>query len=197
MIKLERKIEPAMVEFLDKKLASNGLAQKAIAEKEFRILFTLAMEALVGIKEEGGNNKGRMIVLIQETVGGHDREPYCMAAVGTCIAYCEVKTGIKSPFPVTEHCLTAWHNAPEELKVKTIPNRGAIPIWQHGKSQAGHTGVLTEWIGDGKFWTVEANTSSGVNAEGKIVREGSGIYHQLRKVDPIGDMHLLGFLKPI
>src|SRR5574343_9032 len=101
-----RRIEPTMVKWLDSKLAGNGLAQDAIARKDARLLFRLAMESCVGIREKGGNNSGPMVELIQETIDGADKDPWCMSLVQTCIAYAEKRTGKSSPIFASEHCLT-------------------------------------------------------------------------------------------
>jgi hypothetical protein len=193
---MNRKIEPKMVQFLDAKLASNGLAQNAIEEKNARELFACAMEACIGIREKGGNNKGPMVELIQETVGGAGREPWCMALVQTCIAYVEEKLQIHSRFPVTEHCMTAWRSAPDDLKVKFGPKRGAVVIWNHKGTDQGHTGMFRELKGEGSFKAVEGNTEAGVNANGKVERDGGGVYATVRSMRGNGSMILKGFLKP-
>lgn len=195
MATLKRQIEPKMVEYLDTKLALNGAAQLAISEKDARSIFFYAMEACVGIKEIGGNNRGPLVELIQETVGKAGREAWCMALIQTCIAYAELKSGIKSRFPVTEHCLTAWELAPKELHVLYFPLRGALAIWQHGTSADGHVDMFTEgtpvW-----FKGVGGNTNTGINEGGKIVRDGGGVHHVKRNMAGDGDMRLKGFLKP-
>jgi hypothetical protein len=192
-----RNIEPAMINFLDKKLALNGLAQEAIKTKDARTLFVLAAEACVGIREEGGNNRGPMVKLIQETVGSADGEAWCLSFVMTCLAYAEVKTGVKSPLPATEHCMTLWNSAPKSSRVKIFPARGAIIIWKHGKGPSGHTGVfLSAPEGQKVMNTVEGNTESGLSKDGSVVREGGGIYATTRSMVKNGTMVVQGFLKP-
>lgn len=191
-----RDIEPKMVEFLDGKLSGNGLAQHAKEIGDARLVFTLAMEACVGIREVGGNNSGPMVELIQETVGRHSREAWCMALVQTCLSYAEKQTGKKSPIIATEHCLTAWETTPHEQRVKHIPARGAIIIWRHGDSTNGHTGIVLDYHNQpGKMLTVEGNTEKGI-VGGHIERDGGGVY--LVERDAIGsyDMRIMGYLKP-
>ena len=72
-----RNLEKKMEQWLDAKLANNGLAQDAIKKKDARLVFRLAAEACVGIKEQGGNNQGPMVSLIQDTVGGPDHVAWC------------------------------------------------------------------------------------------------------------------------
>jgi hypothetical protein len=190
-----RKLEFKMLEYIDSKLAGNGSAQLAIETKSVRELFAYVMESLVGIREIGGNNKGPLVELIQETVGGHSAEAWCMSTIQTAIAYAELKCGIISRFPVTEHCMTAWVKAPAQLHVKFSPLKGAIAIWQYGKSQNGHTGMFVEAIEDKSMSTVEGNTNSGTE-NGTVIRDGGGVYKNRRSMIPSGEMRLLGFLKP-
>lgn len=190
-----RQIKPKMVAFIDSKLVGNGAAQHAIAVKDARSLMIYAAEACVGIREATNNNDGPMVELIQSTVGDASGEAWCMAFVQTCIAYAELKTGVKSPLMATEHCLTLWRNTPEGQRVKMIPAPGAIIIWQHGTSDRGHTGFMTEWLKP-LMETVEGNTTSGVRTDGSIEREGGGVYINKRNVIQNGLMRVVGFIKP-
>lgn len=191
-----RQIEPKMIAFIDKKLAGNGAAALAIAQKDARSVFVYAAEACVGIREEGGNNKGPLVELIQETLGGADREAWCMAFMQTCLAYAEVKTGVKSPVHASEHCLTVWKQSPEAQRVKKFPARGAIIIWQHGSTSNGHTGVFLEAQDDGGMRAIEGNAERGLAADGSVEREGGGVYLTSRSMKANGTMKVVGWLKP-
>jgi len=169
-----RKIEPAMVAWIDKKLALNGAAQKAIADKDARSLMIYAAESCVGIREIGGNNRGPMVQLIQETVVRAENEAWCMSFVMTMIAYAEVKTGVKSPLKATESCADLRKNTPKSQWVKAVPAPGAIVIWLKSNG-LGHTGIMTEWKGK-TMLTVEGNTESGLNPKGEVERDGGGTY---------------------
>lgn len=191
----KRQIEPAMVKFIDAKLASNGLAQKAIEDKDARLLFSLAAQACVGIREQGGNNRGPMVVLIQETVGGASREAWCMAFVQTMIAYVETRLGVVSPIAVGEHCMSVWRQTPKSQRVKTTPAKGAICIWNYPPGQNGHTGVVLEY-GTKEMQLIEGNTESGLTSKGTIERDGGGVYHTKRSTKSSKKMVIVGFLKP-
>jgi hypothetical protein len=193
---IKRNIEQRMIAFIDAKLAGNGLAQHAIEVKDARLLLVQAAQACVGIREVGGNNKGPLVELIQETIGGHGQEAWCMAFVQTIIAYVEVKLGITSRLPAGEHCLTVLKESPEELRVKYFPLAGAIPIWQHGSSINGHTGFFLESLHDGLMSAVEGNTESGLTADGKVERDGGGVYMTKRSMKANGNMKIVAFLKP-
>lgn len=63
---MARKITEKMFALIDGKLKNHGAAQLAIETKNARDLFIYAAETCVGIKEEGGNNKGLYIVELQK-----------------------------------------------------------------------------------------------------------------------------------
>ncbi len=190
-----KKIEPKMIEFLLAKLKENGLFQDAVNKRDARTVMRLAAQVCVGIREQGGNNKGPMVELIQETLGGAGAEAWCMSFVQTCVAFAEYATGVKSPIYASEHCMTTWNNTPKAQRVSSIPAAGAIIIWQHGSSTSGHTGIVEACDGV-NFTAFEGNTESGVNPSGSVVRDGGGVYHTKRSLKGAGTMKLVGFLKP-
>lgn len=201
----KRAIKPAMVKYIDEKLKGNGLAQIAIRDKNPRLLLVEVCKAMVGIRELTNRNDGPLVELIQSTVGGANREAWCLSFVQTGVAYVELRLGIVSKLGVTEHCQTLWNQTPASMKVKTMPLPGAIPIWAHysfgKKTTNGHTGVL--YAADNKkFYAIEGNTTSGQTATGEVVREGGGVYLTERamqgfpKITGNASMRLLGFIKP-
>jgi hypothetical protein len=191
----QRQIEPKLVAWIDKKLEGNQVARQALAEKNARLLLIEVSRCFLGVREKTGNNDGEIVELIQETIGGHGREPYCMAGVQTCVAYVEGKLGIKSPIFPTEHVMTCLRETPSEAHVKRFPGPGAIPCWEHGKSDQGHTGIYLG--GDEEtFHAIEFNTTAGEGANGKVVREGGGVYLTTRSMHGNGDMHIRGWLIP-
>ena len=111
-----------------------------------------------------------------------------MSFVQSMVAYAEFKTGIKSTLFSSEHCLTTWSKASAEDRVKKIPAPGAIVIWQHGKTQNGHTGFVMEY-GSKTMETVEGNT-------GASFRDGDGVYQKNRSISKDGDMKVVGFIIP-
>lgn len=190
-----REINPEMEAFIDEKLKGFGAAQDAIKKKDARLVMQYAALACVGIKEVGGANKGKYVRLITDTVDEPGAIPWCAAAVMTWIAYAEKKTGIISPIFATEHVLTMWQNTPRDQRVRFFPLPGAIVCWRHVGTSNGHTGVFIE--GDNKeFIGVEGNTGGGIDSHDEVVRNGDGCYRTKRKMGRVGDMELLGFLKP-
>lgn len=195
-----RKIRPELVEYFDKKLAENGLAQHTMKTKDARTLMVEAAKACVGIKEKTGNNDGEMVELMQKTSGGSKGHEWCMYFVQSCIAYAEVKTGKVSPLPSYGHCLTVWSKTKPENKVKVHPLPGAIPIWRHGSSQDGHTEVLLG--ADPSTMKCVGGNTSGADNTGKITREGNGVFFTSRSMQGFpnikssASMKLVGFLIP-
>lgn len=181
-----RNLNPKLKEWLDARV-------EAIAEP--RLLFRRTMKAFVGVREVGGNNKGPIVELIQDTVGQPESEPWCMSLVQSALAYAEIVLGVKSPVFPSEHCLTVWRDTPHAQRVRFEPLPGAIIIWKHGDSLAGHTGIFED-SRDGKMLTIEGNTESGLNELGSLVREGGGVYECVRDRHANGSMRVLGFLKP-
>lgn len=121
---IARKIEPKMIDFLLERLSGNGSYLEAVKRGDARSVFAFAMEAMVGIREHGGNNQGTMVRLIQETVGGASGEPWCMAAVQTGLAFAEYMCNVKSPIAVSEHCVTVWNQTPPWAEGKDLsPSR--------------------------------------------------------------------------
>lgn len=195
-----RKIRSELVAFFDKKLADNGLAKHAIKTKDARTLMVEAAKVCVGIKEKTGRNDGEMVELFQKTVGGSKGSAYCMFFVQSCVAYAELKTGKVSKLPASGHCMTTWNKSSDEIKVKTHPLPGAIPIWRHGTSSSGHTEILLG-ADESTMKCVGGNTS-GADKTGKVTREGNGVYYTSRsmqgfpKIKSGAKMKLVGFLKP-
>jgi len=196
-----RKIQSKMIEWLDEKLKGNGLAEWAVKNKDPRVLMIEAAKACVGIREKTNKNDGPMVELIQKTLGGADKEPWCMAFVQTAIAYAETKCQVKSPLVHSEHCKTVWDRTVKTQRVESHPLPGAVAIWVYEGSSRGHTGIVLG-ADDNIFQAVEGNTTSGQKAGGGIIREGGGVYFTERdlqgfpKLSTRSKMKLVGFLKP-
>lgn len=189
---MERKITKKMIDFIDNKIKNHGAAQLAIKNKDARNLFIYVAEACVGIKEEGGYNKGLYIEEIQKTVGNKaQQEPYCMATVQTWLAYVEYKLEVTSPIFASEHCMTTWRKTPTKHRVKKIPAPGAIIIWKNGDTDSGHTGLMLDFQGTNKnFESVEGNTGS------DNMSDGDGIYIKQRNKVKNGKLVIQGYLIP-
>lgn len=144
----------------------------------------------IGVREQGGNNRGRQVEEFQRVIGGAEKEPWCMSFAQYCIKAAESATQANSQVPESEGCLAVWNGSPRELR-RDRPEPGSLVIWRHGNSSQGHVGIVEAVNSDGTFTTIEGNTSdsSGIN------REGDGVYRKQRDQDGAGDMRVVGFLK--
>lgn len=195
---MRKEVKP-LIAMIDKKLATNGLAQQAIKDKDARMVFWLAGTALVGVKEKG-NNTGPEVSLIQSVVDGPDAWPWCMSFVQACLMYAELKTGAKSPIVASEHCLTVWQQTKKEQRVKYMPLAGAIAIWNDTGKVTGHTEIVLSADKDW-FYSCGGNTSGYFSREqvkesNYVNREGNAVVYAKRSMKSSAKRKLLGFLKP-
>lgn len=196
-----RQIKSEMIAFIDKKLESNALAKVALENKNARLLFRLAIESCVGIREATGKNDGKMVELIQETVGGASGEPWCMALMQTGLAYAEFKCKVRSAIVPSELCSYVWAETPKIYRVKKVPGPGALAIWgdldSKGRLKAsGHTEMVTAYYEDGTFDAVGGNTSGTTKPGAEVNRDGNACVYTKRSIKPTKKRKLLGFLKP-
>lgn len=193
----KREIRPEMVAYIDKKLKGNFLVQELIKAKDLRGLSVEVSKCLVGIKEATGKNDGLYVNLMQDTVGSVNNEYWCMSARMTVLAYAELKTGVQSPLPATEHCLTLWRwvkkNRPD-LIVKYNPLPGAWAIWDKGNDN-GHVEEVVA-CDEKSFISTGGNTTGSTvmpgSAIGKVDRNGNGYFYTKRSRSEV-----IGFIKPI
>lgn len=191
---MRRELPFPLVDHIDDLLRTNGLAAHAIETKDARTLMRLAGEALVGVREEGANNRGPIVDLIEETIKEELGLPWCMAFVQVCIGYAELKTGVKSPIHASAGVMDVWAKTDKRLRCTADPLPGAVIIWQHQDGKAGHTGILTSF-GPVQMTAVEGNTEEGITG-GKVERDGGGVYATSRAKAGNTSMRVVGFLKP-
>lgn len=185
---MKRQIQLLIENHIDKKIAN----QLIVPAKDTNpnTLHVMALKALVGIAEHGGNNSGTLVESIQMTIGRAAREPWCMSAQQTAVAYVEKKTGLRCTLPVSEHCMTTLREAKKLGIVVDNPIVGDLMIWQHGDSDRGHVAGIIE-DGDEFVRTAEGNTGP----DQKVNREGDGFYTKLRSLKGSGDMKVVGFIR--
>lgn len=193
---MTRRLQPALRDYILARVVNLTDYRTALAARDARTLFILAMKSFIGIREVGGDNRGRAVELLQMTVGDAEREAWCMSTIQSALAFVEQLLGIVSPIAVSEHCLTVWRQTPAVQRVKRAPLPGAICIWRHGTSQSGHTGATISRYVNRVGRLVEGNTSGGVGPTGEIIRNGGGCYETRRSQDGAGTMRVVGFLKP-
>lgn len=196
---VRRVLEEELEYYIDKKLAGNPFAQKVIADKIPRLITVEAGKSMVGIKEATGRNDGKMIRLIQETVGGASGEPYCCGGIETLVAYAEKKTGLISPIPVTELAQDLWWKTPKKYRVKSIPLPGAAIVWADlypdgSRKSTGHT-ELVLWADEKVIHCVGFNTSGTTKPGSEVNREGNGVFYTVRSYKSTASRKYLGCVK--
>lgn len=193
-----RKLKSELIEFFEDKLKDNEYYHFALENKLPRLIIVEAAKTLVGQKEKGFN-RGKIIELVQASCGGSPGHAYCMYTVQACVAFAELKLDIKSHLKASGSCASVFNACDEQYYVKTIPAAGAVAIWGHYDSKmnykGGHTGIVLH-ADDEYCWLVEGNTSSSINADDEIIRDGQGIWFTKRKLHPTGEMKLRKYIKP-
>lgn len=191
-----RSISTDLFSIIDKKLASNGAAQAAIKDQDARSLLCYAAETLVGVREKGGNNRGKEVELIQRSSGGRPGDAWCMWYVQALIAYVEKKLNIKSKIYHSGSCASVWEKTPKDQRAKIFPLAGAVVIWKNKKTGMGHTGIFIESTDKKTMLTSEGNSTEGLNSRGEVERDGGGVYLCKRSMKGHGNMEVRGFLIP-
>lgn len=190
-----RQLEQKMIDYLDKKLKNNAFAQQAIQNKLPRLVMVEAAKACVGITEDTGRNDGVFIKLIQETVGGSYYEPYCAGGVMTCVAYAELRCGVKSHLKATEGAQDIYYSSAKLYRVKSIPLPGAIQCWGDVGKSTGHVEIVLA-ADDKVIHNVGFNTSGSTDPNSQVNREGNGVFYTVRSYKSTSKRKLLGFIKP-
>lgn len=153
-------------------------------------IFQLAFAALAGVSEVGGNNRGKLVEMMQYTVGINPGDPWCMAAAQTAIRFTELVSGKTCPIVSGGHCLTVVRQSP--AAVVKLPNHGDLIVWRHRGTQNGHVEGIID-IAYPVAYTVGGNTSTGPG----IDRDGDTTALRMRRLDrPEGELEIAAFLRP-
>lgn len=133
----------------------------------------------IGVKEEGGNNRGKKIQEYQSATWLDGTGwPWCAAFVDWCIKTWKEQN---PDLPAFQRPLTAGAFDLERWARKTgliikdsgdAPEAGDIVIYDFGGH--GHCGILDYSLTKGQFLTVEANT----NKDGS--HDGDGVWSKMR-----------------
>jgi hypothetical protein len=186
-----RHIKPELVKTIDQMIAAklgadyvkNNLANP-------KLLMRAALQCLIGVHEEGGNNAGKVVDLFQSTVGSPSRQAWCMDFQQSCIAYVEQKTGLACPLPATEgtQFMADWAN--KNGLLHSFMQADTLVIWKHTKpgSNGGHVGYVMR--ASDTLDTIEGNTSP----EKGIQSDGDGVFEKHHNPHAVGEMILRGFV---
>jgi hypothetical protein len=169
---------PASRALIDKRKAQVAYAERVIARRV--PLTTMRQRAyayaasLVGVMEQGGNNRGAKVTEIIRANGGTGPEPWC----GDFVAYCYRKAGSK----VVDR---RWAYVPylsliTGVRRTTSPKKGDLVRFEfNGDNTPDHIGLFVEDIGDGTIVAIEGNTGA-TGAVSDSTTGGDGVYRKVR-----------------
>lgn len=133
----------------------------------------------IGVHEEGGNNKGKMIQEFQSSTWLDGTGwPWCAAFVDWCILQwqkaCPDLPKFERPQTAGAFDLERWAES-QNLKIidpQDRPTAGDIVIYDFNGH--GHCGIIEEVLTPNQFLAVEGNT----NKDG--LRDGDGVWSKIR-----------------
>jgi hypothetical protein len=150
-----------------------------------------AAASLVGVREEGGNNRGPMIELFLRGVKQPPGQPWCAAFVHHVGYWSHFDYGVERsswPLPATASCYMLGANAKERGVLREEPEDGDVfLLWNAQLVRFAHTGVVARVREEGETpgksaWfdcdTIEGNTDLGGS------REGDGVMRRVRRFYP-------------
>ncbi len=154
-----------------------------------------AAASLVGVREEGGNNRGRMIELFLNGVKQPPGQPWCAAFVhhvGYWSHFDYASETSTWPLPSTASCYMLGVYAKQRGVLREAPEDGDVfLLWNATLARFARTGVVARVRSDGETprgdpWfdcdTIEGNTDAGGS------REGDGVMRRVRRFYPkVGD----------
>lgn len=130
---------------------------------------------LIGVMEEGGNNRGRMVSKIIRSNGGSGPEPWC----GDFVAYCYRNAGSKSVR--REWAAVRLLYPLVGIKQTGQPRKGDLVRFTFD-----HVGMFVKDLGNGRIETIEGNTgASGAVSDSKT--GGDGVYRKVRPKSQVKD----------
>lgn len=141
--------------------------------------------SLVGTREEGGNNRGRVVDKIIASAGfaPDSAIPWC----GAFNRYVFDRAGLASVGPQGQR--SAWSPAWVAGATWTRERGGQTPlpgdtfgVWFSRLNRVGHTGIIERW-GQEVVVTIEGNT--GPDIAGGVNRDGDGVHRKRRQVRQI------------
>jgi hypothetical protein len=150
-----------------------------------------AASSLIGVREEGGNNRGHMIELFLREVSRPPGDPWCAAFVyhvGFWSHFDHRTTRSSWPLPATASCYMLGQAARQMEVLRDAPQEGDVfLLWNAQLVRYAHTGIVArlrakgETPGGGPWFdcdTIEGNTDLGGS------REGDGVKKRVRRFYP-------------
>lgn len=181
-----------MARILSERLKSFLDGEILIAPETPQECLLQAARACIGIKEDGGDNRGLMVEAFQVTIGGAVGESWCVSFIQALIAYVEDRMGVICDLYETEHVLTLWNKSKNKFKFTAgDPLPGDIVCWQYGGTDRGHAEII-EKAHYKVIETIGGNTSP----SGIVDRNGDGVYAKIRSKSGTSTMQMLGYIRP-
>lgn len=126
----------------------------------------------LGVREQGGNNRGPKVEAYLSMVHLPPGEPWCMAALFTWFELAARKGGYVNPVPRTGSALRCWRLS-EPICRDSNPSVGAVYVLQHSED-SGHVGIIEAVNDDGTISEISANTNAAGSREGDCVARHVG-----------------------
>ncbi len=124
-------------------------------------------ELAAGVKEEGGNNRGKRVEEYLAAAGGEAGEAWCASFVYWCFREACKQARIINPCPRTRGAIKLWTLA-DPVCHALAPDRGRVFVLDHGRG-LGHVGFVEEVLPSGRIVTVEGNTNAAGSRAGDRV----------------------------
>ena len=127
----------------------------------------------VGVREQGGNNRGPQVEMYLAAVDLPPGQPWCCAGVVWCYREATIRAGggLMMPLPRTGKCVRLWRRTPGVWK-SNVPSIGAIYIHlddPDDPNSSGHCGIVTG-LTERALSGVEFNTNAVGSHNGDRVR---------------------------
>lgn len=149
--------------------------ERLAASQPLRLRAYAQAEALIGVMEQGGNNRGEMVMKIIRANQGTGPEAWC----GDFMAYVYRAAGSKAVTRAWAAVrLLAWVLG---IKKTTHPLRGDLVRFTFD-----HVGMFDKDNGDGTITTIEGNTGAS-GAVSDSTTGGDGVYRKVRSKQLVQD----------
>lgn len=194
--KKTRFLHPTLRTMIESKVFPGGKIPDCFKNKEVQncvVEVARAMEGL-NVREQGGNNRGMIVGLIQSVIGpvvkNGTGDAWCMSTDQCIIAFLEDYFGVESPIVDSEHCVTV-HNSAKKVDglIADSCEFGTFWIARQGTSSRGHTGTVLDVLKNGRMNTFEGNTGN------DSIRDGDGAYFRTRYQNKNGNLQTLSFVR--
>jgi hypothetical protein len=122
----------------------------------------------LGVREEGGPNRGERVEVYLACVGAEPGKAWCAAFVSWCWIMAARELGIACPLHTSQGALKLWRYADPSSRTKA-PTIGSIHVTDHGKGQ-GHVGIVEQVYRD-HIVCIDGNSNDEGGREGiKVCR---------------------------